>query len=163
MNREGNKYNLVVSFDMSKEVFNKLMFPNSIANHTHKLSITMLGDSLAVLEFMYWERGHRSYCVWIMKEYGVSESWTKLFTVNIPYWLWNVAFREDGRIILPLKNNKLAFCDPESYEIEDLDNAGDFVTYGILTYTESLVLLKGRSSIPEGMPNLFAASAAKCS
>nr|XP_017245830.1 PREDICTED: F-box protein CPR30-like [Daucus carota subsp. sativus] len=163
VNREGDKYNLVVSFDMSKEVFNKLMFPNSIANYTRKLSITVLGDSLAALEFMNWKRGQRSYCVSVMKEYGVSESWTKLFTVKIPYWLENVTFREDGRIILPLNNNKLAFCDPESYDIKDLDNAGDFATYGIFTYTESLVLLKGRSSIPEGMPNLFAASAAKCS
>lgn len=152
-NEKQGKCNLVVSFDMGKEVFYKLMLPDSLANvHMPLLSITRHGDSLAALEYSNWEG---SYCFWVMKEYGVSESWTKLFTLTIPgRWMRTLVFRKDGQVILPLSNNKLFSCDPESDEIKDLD-VSDRRPFYISTYRESLVLLKGHSSITEGIPNLF--------
>ncbi|KAM7472178.1 hypothetical protein LguiA_010361 [Lonicera macranthoides] len=64
-------------------------------------------------------------CIWVMKEYGVSESWTKQFTVDMqngtPFgesgvWLDAGAygFRDDSEILSSTTIGNLVSFDPES-------------------------------------------------
>lgn len=110
----GQGRNLVVSFDMGNEVFRELMFPDSLANvYMPRLCITVLGDSFAAL-YCSEISGQEFCCVWVMKEYGVAESWTKLFTVSNSQRLRTLGFRKDGQVILPLRNSELVSYDPET-------------------------------------------------
>ncbi|KAM7476397.1 hypothetical protein LguiB_023640 [Lonicera macranthoides] len=92
-------------------------------------------------------------CIWVMKEYGVSESWTKQFTVDMqngtPFgesgvWLDAGAygFRDDSEILSSTTIGNLVSFDPESKRIKRLGIKGDLSAFYIDTYMESLVLLE---------------------
>ncbi|KAI8011302.1 F-box protein CPR1 [Camellia lanceoleosa] len=79
----GGFRNLIVSFDMVSEAFSEMMLPPALAGQRSTcLSIKLFGESLAV--FCGAEMGRSSCCIWVMKEYGVAESWTKLFSIILP-------------------------------------------------------------------------------
>ncbi|KAK9288719.1 hypothetical protein L1049_017182 [Liquidambar formosana] len=69
---------IVVSFDLAEEVFDEVPQPDyGIGNY--KLFVGVLKDCLC----MICDRGGNCVDVWMMKEYGVKESWSKL--VSMPY------------------------------------------------------------------------------
>ena len=43
------------------------------------MSVTIFGECLSFLH----PGGDHSWCLWVMKEYGVESSWTKQFTVDV--------------------------------------------------------------------------------
>ncbi|KAK1405378.1 hypothetical protein POM88_004983 [Heracleum sosnowskyi] len=100
---EGITRNLVVSFHMGNEVFHELMLPDYLATESfNDLNITVLGDSLAVLKYTASTR-MESCSVWVMKEYGVLKSCTKLLTFRLQQRWRTVGFRKDGQVYLPGK------------------------------------------------------------
>lgn len=136
------------------------MLPDSLANDiVCDLSVTVLRDFLGALK-NHKEIGRKSCCVWVMKEYGVAESWTKLYTISIPERLTRtIGFRKDGEVLLQLRNKELVSYDPVTGNVKDLGIFGSIRSFYVGTYVESLVLLKGQSSLREGIPNVFAACA----
>lgn len=147
--------NLIVSFHMGDEVFHEVILPDSLANDiVYDMSVSVVGDSLAALKYNK-EAGQESCCVWVMREYRVAESWTKLYTISVPGLTRTVAFRKDGQVILSLSNNELVSYDPLTGKIKDLGILGNKRSFYVGTYVESLVLLKGQSNLIEGISNLF--------
>lgn len=147
--------NLIISFHMGDEVFREVMLPDSLANdYVYDMSVSTLGDSLAALKYNK-ETGQESCCVWVMGEYGVAESWTKLYTITVPGLTRTICFRKDGEVILSLCNNELVSYDPVTGQIKDLGIHGNIRSFYVGTYMESLVFLKGRSSLIEGISNIF--------
>ncbi|XP_058774262.1 F-box/kelch-repeat protein At3g23880-like [Vicia villosa] len=67
--------NTFVSFDIEKETYRKLLLPQNVGVKTE---LSVLSDCLCVStsENVHW-------VLWMMKEYGVVESWTKF--IVIPY------------------------------------------------------------------------------
>ncbi|KAL4376578.1 hypothetical protein GQ457_02G032620 [Hibiscus cannabinus] len=94
--------------------------------------------------------------LWVMKEYGVVESWTKVLTLHtvpryalFPRVMW---FRKNGEVLLHMHNAKIASLDLNSQEMEDslylnsqkiephvVDAGADLLS--VRSYVESLVLL----------------------
>ncbi|XP_071722092.1 F-box protein CPR1-like [Rutidosis leptorrhynchoides] len=77
----GKRINMIVGFDFSTENYNEVPLPDSLVSSDIQLHMTVLGGYLCVVSWdkeTYWVGDH----VWIMKEYGVKKSWTKLFTVR---------------------------------------------------------------------------------
>ncbi|XP_065634573.1 F-box protein CPR1-like [Quercus suber] len=82
--------NLILSFDLGDEVFHEVLLPKILEESCpgKKLAIAALDGLLAIhggqLEY-YGDDGWvvKEYSVWVMKEYGVVESWTKLYTIDI--------------------------------------------------------------------------------
>ncbi|XP_020995510.1 F-box/kelch-repeat protein At3g23880-like [Arachis duranensis] len=68
-------YYVVVSMDMGTETIEEVMVPEKIIGD---LELAVLNDWLCIVG-----RGSMICDVWVMKEYGNAESWTKLF--SIPY------------------------------------------------------------------------------
>ncbi|KAL4379572.1 hypothetical protein GQ457_02G032090 [Hibiscus cannabinus] len=94
--------------------------------------------------------------LWVMKEYGVVESWTKVLTLHtvpryalFPRVMW---FRKNGEVLFHMHNAKMASLDLNSQEMEDslylnsqkiephvVDAGADLLS--VRSYVESLVLL----------------------
>ncbi|XP_059661229.1 F-box/kelch-repeat protein At3g23880-like [Cornus florida] len=85
--KEQNRY-LILSFDMDSEVFGEMMLPASVSNGRGlNLSISFFGESLSLFHYddgVLSDGSYYNICpIWVMKEYGSVESWTKLFTVDL--------------------------------------------------------------------------------
>ncbi|KAG5551853.1 hypothetical protein RHGRI_010077 [Rhododendron griersonianum] len=80
---EGGFRQLIMLFNMASESFSEFMLPTTLADEplTSLLSIKLFGESLAL--FCNRRRDGDACCIWVMKEYGVAESWTNLFSSNL--------------------------------------------------------------------------------
>ncbi|EYU29504.1 hypothetical protein MIMGU_mgv11b017855mg, partial [Erythranthe guttata] len=116
------------------EVFSEVMLPDGFANvGAPRLRIFVIGESIGVVKFT----GATSCDVWVMKEYCVKESWTKLYTIDLLGWIKKaVGFSKSGEALLAFRPLGLSY-----HKIE--------LVY-VYNYIESLLLLK-RSAETESM------------
>jgi F-box interacting protein len=142
---DDNKYHYVVLvFDLGDEVFREILLPEICYENGYKLrqaSLSVYGNSIALFEKKFYNVG---YNIWVMKEYGVASSWTKVLTIayqgqemGIPR---AIGFRRNGELVLALDGGKLTSQDLESQEMKDLRITSYKYTF-VDSYVESLVLL----------------------
>uniref|UniRef100_A0A5B6YXE8 F-box domain-containing protein n=1 Tax=Davidia involucrata TaxID=16924 RepID=A0A5B6YXE8_DAVIN len=141
-------HSLIVAFDLGAEVFREIMMPDSAA-HTDvlKLCVSVLGTSLALVQYeKIWQS---DYCwVWVMKEYGVVESWTKLLTIDMREGIRQVVgFRKNSEVLLSARVKGMISYDPKIQQIKYLGIHGSNRSFYADPYVESLVLLKGESGV----------------
>ncbi|CAI9784365.1 unnamed protein product [Fraxinus pennsylvanica] len=109
---DGN--DLILSFDMRDEVFGEMILPARLAKDDSQKckELVIFRESLALV---MCDESRVEYCVWVMKEYGDVESWTKPFNVNLqdfgrgfmkPLWV-----RKDGEVLMVTKDGCLVSCD----------------------------------------------------
>ncbi|KAG5551857.1 hypothetical protein RHGRI_010081 [Rhododendron griersonianum] len=103
--------NLVILFDMASESFSEIMLPPTLASNQNpkSLSIHVFGESLAVS--CTGERDGDAGSIWLMKEYGVAESWTKLFSsklLGMPNK--TLGFRKNGEVLLASANSLASYA-----------------------------------------------------
>ncbi|KAI5411101.1 hypothetical protein KIW84_056301 [Lathyrus oleraceus] len=91
----------IVSFDLGNESYQEVLLPDNKEVNDNFFTLDVFADCLCVL------CGHD---VWLMKEYGNKESWTKLFTISylkdpsMRYsWTKVVYVYEDGQLLLQIK------------------------------------------------------------
>nr|GMC73129.1 F-box protein CPR1-like [Ipomoea batatas] len=142
-----NFRNVILWFDMSKEVFGEISLPESLASASLRyftdLRVGMYKESLAV--FVHGTYSMNPYCcVWIMEEYGNVRSWTQLFSINhlrLGFQLL-VGFRQNGEALFVDRDKCFAIFDPKALVIEYLDIHGSYLhAFYASTYTESLVFM----------------------
>jgi F-box interacting protein len=131
--------NIVLSFDVSNEVFREIRLPTEIAYaFPSLLSISVYGKTVAVCvgsaSFLYMR------CMWVMTE---CKSWTKLFTFdtkeNIPNPL---AFTKAGELLWETDGGELASYDPKSQKMVNHSvNGGRWGFCFADSHVETLVLL----------------------
>lgn len=145
-------YDLIVLFDMSREIFRTMMLPVRLESNdplrNHDLAV--YGDSLALILWNVSGADPR-FCVWVMKEYGVEESWTKnlcfdLGSIGIgfirPLWI-----RKKGEVVVVWQGGHLVSYDHGGGEVKDLGIRGsrsDTYQHSLHVdrYLSSLVLLE---------------------
>lgn len=139
---------LIVSFDMGEEVFREVILPSALAEQRPTyLSVASFGESLAVLSSAQMGRG--ASCVWVMKDFGLVESWTKLYSVNLPGVLdRTLGFRKNGEVLLSTTYNSLLSFDPGTRTIMNTGITGSSYSFNVDTFMESLVLLKDKVVVP---------------
>ncbi|MBA0762390.1 hypothetical protein Gotri_012017, partial [Gossypium trilobum] len=105
------------------------------------------------LSATYWELGDIVADVWIMKEYGVKESWVKLMSSTYPDLLLcspsevPLAFSKNGdKVLFHFKLNRdrrdsLVWYDLGSKRIGEVGIRGVPIVYDVDLYVESLVPL----------------------
>ena len=99
-----------MSFDVKTETFRELALPNytgkpyCIALFKGKLTFTTL------------EKYGCQYSIWVMKKYGMVESWNKIFVVAFQRAPYCLAFTEYGSLLVsycytinPMKNQEFKF------------------------------------------------------
>ncbi|KAF5468869.1 hypothetical protein F2P56_012981 [Juglans regia] len=119
------EHNLLLSFDMSNEIFREIMLPDDVGSPA---DIAIINDSVAVI-FPTYSNSSRNdvgismeYEIWVMNESIVECSWTKLFTIAVPSR--PLQFRDDGLIVLNgghcVSDKCLVLFDPRTGELKNL-------------------------------------------
>ncbi|XP_021766590.1 F-box/kelch-repeat protein At3g06240-like [Chenopodium quinoa] len=66
----------IVTFNLREECFSTLPVPNLVSIGIGRMFVGVLDGSLCLVVNESWGDTH----LWVMKEYGIPESWTKLFS-----------------------------------------------------------------------------------
>ncbi|KAK6284904.1 hypothetical protein POUND7_003856 [Theobroma cacao] len=133
----------VVSFDVSTEVFKLFLLPDFVLRNRCLRWIDVHRNFPCVIKP---EEG-QCYEIWVMEEYGVQESWTRLHAIqlfSLSHPLRFLGLGMNGRLVFEnLENHReLTVYYPENKKLKnvELDNSKvDLLTVG--TYIESLVAL----------------------
>ncbi|GLT97895.1 hypothetical protein SLE2022_154370 [Rubroshorea leprosula] len=130
---------MIVSYDLAEERFETLSQPDCISRET-KQTLKVMGGCLCILCVRF------RVCVdiWMMKEYGVKESWTKLVSVKYP---WNLTPSQLSKSLCFMKCNGILMFLGNYLAIFDMDGKTYKypVIYGVMDcdeadiYIESLV------------------------
>ncbi|KAI3517989.1 hypothetical protein L1887_06275 [Cichorium endivia] len=143
-------HNLIISFDIINERFGEIDLPDNLRRHSPiQVCISKLRESLVVLE--YDSILKRACSVWMM-ENGVEKSFTKLFTVEVPYGsrtITALGFRNSGQPILEVEDghqyifeqSELLAYEPNSERFNYLEIYGTTETFVVNSYMETLLLL----------------------
>ncbi|KAK3036761.1 hypothetical protein RJ639_029726 [Escallonia herrerae] len=140
-----SKANLVCGFDLGSEEYRLIPLPEFSDEDFH-MSVNELGGCLCVVcnyHFLYTD-------IWVMKVYGVKESWTKLFSVAQPRdidsfeYVRPLAYSKSGEKVLMEKDSKsLIWFDLENMTIEEVCIRGMPKNVEATIYLGSLVQLSG--------------------
>lgn len=137
----------VVVFDLGGEVFGEMELPGSLVHEfPSNMMVSVMDECLSVL--VYDKRAFSKQCtVWVMKEYGVAESWSKQYEIDLDGRLVLVlGLRKNGEMLLVM-GKELVSYNPESEGIKKLGVSGCKDSFWFRDYTESLVLLGGADSV----------------
>ncbi|XP_039040427.1 F-box protein CPR1-like [Hibiscus syriacus] len=137
--------NKILGFDLSAEDFFEISLPESLIGCFYKdLSIMKYRESsIAVLSKDLVDG--KLHELWVMKEYGVVESWTKVLTYHVVNqsreYRGILGFRNNGEVLLQVGDGEMASLDLNS-QLTELHRVK--IRTGLLSvgsYVESLMLL----------------------
>ncbi|KAM5582702.1 F-box protein CPR1 [Rosa sericea] len=165
-----SKLHFILAFDVGSELFREIMIPKSLDWDSFKpwhgdlsLRLSVSGDGKSLALFMRYDgytNPNSLLDVWVMKEYCVEKSWTKLVTLrpqgpqrSLPRAL---CFRKSGEVVM-VRNLKQHYGGEEPInELVSLDLvSGQFKNLGICRYKyytidpyeESIVLLDRNEAV----------------
>ncbi|KAK8503640.1 hypothetical protein V6N11_030733 [Hibiscus sabdariffa] len=138
--------NAILGFDLSAEEFFEISLPESLIGlGSMNLSTMKYGESsIAVLKRDRTNELLDLDVLWVMKEYGVVGSWTKVLTLTLHRkWFPNIlGFRKNGEVLVQLDYGRMASLD---LNCQQMELHGVEVTTELISlegsYVESLVLL----------------------
>lgn len=138
----------VAVFAVHEEEFKEFKLPDEIVNTSvQNLSVMLCGQMLSLIQYRK-RRGHLCYescSIWVMNEYGVEESWKKLFNVVVPGGLGKtLGLRNNVEVLAVGADGELISYDPLSRRVKRLGIYGESCSFYAGLYMESLVLMKGK-------------------
>ncbi|XP_004496819.1 F-box/kelch-repeat protein At3g23880-like [Cicer arietinum] len=80
---------VIITFDIMNETYGEMLLPPHDGEKMSNVMLDVLSDCLSLC----FESNQSKWVVWMMKEYGVGESWTKLMTIS------NVFFTIEPRMV----------------------------------------------------------------
>ncbi|XP_050281625.1 F-box/kelch-repeat protein At3g23880-like [Quercus robur] len=133
---------IVLSFDLGDEVFRVISLPNGNFKFEHGIHILVFKGLLSLICHEYMSE---RCSVFVMKEYGVVDSWTKLFTIDLNRQFCRVlGFRKNGHLLVQnevLLGWELCSYDPESQQVKKLGFCRSSCYSFADNYVENLFLL----------------------
>ena len=137
---QGAFRNLIVSFDMENETFREVAMPKSLQGvEDLTVTVAVLVGLLALAPCNRYG-SVEFHSVWVMKEYGVVESWTKLFDVRIGVFHRVIGFTKSGEVLAHKAAWLFSFGPSSGGYVKDFPIHLLEHIY-LDTYVESLVLL----------------------
>lgn len=124
----------LVAFDVQNNVFHYFSLPDD-RDIRSSTSLYVLGESLALLKL---EQGH--CLIWVMKQYGIAESWVNQFKIDIGHASVLYLMR-NGKLFFDIDNRGVKVHDTESGEVEDLSKSYSECIAFMDTFVETLALL----------------------
>ncbi|KAM6570377.1 hypothetical protein CsatB_018362 [Cannabis sativa] len=149
--------NTVVAFDLSREEFKLIKYPSSLKDNEFCIyGISNLSGCLCMVTSQLLENLSPSSCIeiWVMKEYGVFDSWNKYLYVDLinqPLYR-QLSVSHNGNLLLLESNNKnildrnclftLSIYDAKASKMVQLQHIGLQKPQGsyLGTYAESIFL-----------------------
>ncbi|XP_065638999.1 F-box/kelch-repeat protein At3g23880 [Quercus suber] len=111
----------IIAFDFSDENFKTTPLPEIGTADTCSSRLTVLNSFVAILVIPFdrkvkgscFEIGPHFVDIWVLLEFGVKESWNKLFTITTPStWRRPLGFWKNGELFIENGNNQLVLYDP---------------------------------------------------
>lgn len=130
----------IVGFDIGTERFQEVPIPDSVKDH-FEMDVGVIGKNLCIVA-NYQEEG--DFEVWVMKEYGVKESWTRLFKMaHTQETIKNVmplAYSKMGQeVLFEQDHEKLVWYDLKSQRLKAVKLRGMPRPFEAVVYVGSLV------------------------
>uniref|UniRef100_A0A2N9J4S8 F-box associated beta-propeller type 1 domain-containing protein n=1 Tax=Fagus sylvatica TaxID=28930 RepID=A0A2N9J4S8_FAGSY len=135
------------SFDISNEVFLTTPLPDATDFEEKSGRASFMLNELVALAIYYVDTvlgSETCFDIWLLHEFGVEESWTKLITIgpltqiNRPLGFW----KNDYSLFLENTDGQLVLYDFSTQEMTDLHIDGIPSSLQMLTYMESLVSVR---------------------
>ncbi|KAL3812566.1 hypothetical protein ACJIZ3_013835 [Penstemon smallii] len=143
-------YAAILCFDVNTEVFRWLDYPDTSTETETETgdywrSLFVINECLAVVWYVHWEEGRPIY-IWVMKEYGVKESWSKQFVIGpfVDYLYPFLAWKNDWLLLDKAEKHNIHQLVSYSFNTNQLKKYplyGKAVTFRALIYKESLFSL----------------------
>ncbi|XP_030965771.1 F-box protein At3g07870-like isoform X3 [Quercus lobata] len=145
IDRDDNFCPLVLSFDLGDEVFRIIPVPNGAFRPTGYVLTSVIGGSLSLLCHDSLKDTKQCCSIWVMKEYGVVDSWTKQLTFDFEEGVL-LGLQKNGNILVETELPVLIHCeissyDPKSKQSKNLGIFGRPFSFCVENYMENLVLL----------------------
>ncbi|XP_058189863.1 F-box protein CPR1-like isoform X2 [Rhododendron vialii] len=133
---------VIVYFDATEEKFKEVPSPccegEDMRDDERVHHLGVLGGWLCMVT--YHRTNHAD--VWVMKKYGVKESWTKLFVLpNEPGKFMPLCYASDGEVVMVLDLEKLVSYDLKECSYKTIDIAlyePYHMTFDVALYVENL-------------------------
>ncbi|XVE78907.1 hypothetical protein DITRI_Ditri14bG0015600 [Diplodiscus trichospermus] len=147
---ESDTKSFVVALDLGTEEYRVVDLPDCLDKEFH-MNVKALGGCLCMVA-NYWE--FHVVDIWIMKEYGVKESWTKLLTVKQPEvisdfeFVFPLAYSKNGdKVLLNQDDIKFVWYDLKSKRVKNVRIRGAPRSFEAEMLVGSLVPLNGNGAM----------------
>ncbi|XP_050218357.1 F-box protein At3g07870-like [Mercurialis annua] len=135
--------NVILRFHVEDEVFQRIKLPDSLVYGLGTQMCVSRYKESSIAVFYKTIFGPIEWQVWVMKEYGVVESWTKILSFGESMGLPTpLGFRKNGDLMIECCDGDIISLEPESRKIKRLGIRGKKPGYYsfVDSYEESLVL-----------------------
>ncbi|OMO64838.1 hypothetical protein COLO4_31811 [Corchorus olitorius] len=158
----------VLGFDLSNETFKRFVLPESLRISSLRsridLHVREHGSSISVIKVDGTDSWYSRTQIWVMKEYGVAETWAKILSIEggpLDPTLQFMGFGKNGQVII----NKTDMCD-QRVDLCNVSSNRTTKNGGVLrgrslylysqnyNYVESLVLLDHAGTLTRDASNL---------
>ncbi|XP_059456049.1 F-box protein At3g07870-like [Corylus avellana] len=144
---------IIVAFDFSNEEFRTMLFPDAgfFCDYGEcTRTVTGLKGSLAMLVFPSEDRKKKMYLdIWVMLEFGVRESWTRLLSIKLPVHLERpLGFWKNGELFMENRKRQLVLCDLLAQKEAKLGFKGSWETLEVVELRLSSVVINGGRDNP---------------
>ncbi|KAF8011761.1 hypothetical protein BT93_I0026 [Corymbia citriodora subsp. variegata] len=134
-------YGSIITFGVADEVFNEMPLPKScfVGIMLFRAYLAVLNNSLVLLIHQVDPRGQsKDTCyIWVMTEYGVPKSWTKLHTLDLDEGVSKFhGFTRSGELLMETCQHELILWNPSMGLTRFIRTLGAF---DLATVVESLV------------------------
>ncbi|KAF9626637.1 hypothetical protein IFM89_037618 [Coptis chinensis] len=146
LGKDESERHAILSFDFTTEVFKTMTVPDDYGVGYHGyLKLALLRENIACIEWVFYSNNpYIWHCkIWVLNEYDVMESWTKLNTIELELFAYPCAVLMNGKIIGYGSNGgNLCFYDLVVQELKyfPLDPVS-FITE-VVVYNATLVSIR---------------------
>ncbi|KAM7511342.1 hypothetical protein LguiB_010217 [Lonicera macranthoides] len=124
-------YPSVLSFDLGEESFQETPILGLPEKANYRIDLASIDGSVAVIQSWIGKHSERGsyFDVWVMKEFGVKESWTHKYSVKFSPNLYfrSLGLWKSGELLLNLEGH-LYLYDPNTQQTKDLGFQGKTVS-----------------------------------
>lgn len=133
--------NFVSAFDLGDNAFSEIAMPPRVGENSAHLSISVYRNCLALIQGEHSIISILSLNLWMMKEYAVVSSWTKVLTFDNQgdYIPRVIGFKNSGEVLLAMKTGHFISEYFDTQKVKILQISGNHTI--VDSYVESLVLL----------------------
>ncbi|KAF5733139.1 F-box and associated interaction domains-containing protein putative isoform 1 [Tripterygium wilfordii] len=139
----------ILSFNMADEKFEKFELPDfGLSINDYILELGMFNGTLAVI---LYTRPGRLFDIWVMEEYGVTESWVKKWSIEavsglatISGLVWPLGFLRNYGVFFEDDGGQLVLYGKNSHVFKNLRLCGRKNELQVVKYVESLIPIDGR-------------------
>ncbi|KMT16035.1 hypothetical protein BVRB_3g052090 [Beta vulgaris subsp. vulgaris] len=128
----------ISGFDLSDETFKDVSMPKAFLGNDHFLdfSVSEMGGSLCA----WAEDVYGGVEMWSLLQYGVSDSWTKLFKIDMMPDLGNFyGCTENGKVLVQTEEGSLLLADPDQSPTEYISLVKNLGDIEVVSYIQSPV------------------------